>query len=129
MDGAVSVFNLKGIGKIIAQIIIPFVALGVVLYVNNLNGSDVGDLYAYAGCVAIAVVAFFFGQEKPVKTLVTVSVLAAAAMTIGVLTSGIVSVYAFMAGGLFCSVMWPCIFALGIGGLGNIRVKGLRSLL
>jgi FHS family L-fucose permease-like MFS transporter len=43
--GAVSVFNLKGISKIIARIIVPFVAFAVVLYVNHLNGSDVSDLF------------------------------------------------------------------------------------
>ncbi len=127
--GAVSVFNLKGASKIIAQIIVPFIALAVVLYVNNLNGSDVSDLYGYAICVAIAVVAFFFGQEKPVKTLLVVSLLAAVAMLIGVFTNGITSVYAFMAGGLFCSVMWPCIFALGIGGLGKYTGQGSAFLI
>ncbi len=127
--GAVSVFNLKGVSKILAQIIVPFVALAVVLYVNSLNGSDVSDLYGYAICVAIAIIAFFFGQEKPVKTLVIVSLLAAVAMLTGVLTNGIISVYALMAGGLFCSVMWPCIFALGIGGLGKYTGQGSAFLI
>jgi FHS family L-fucose permease-like MFS transporter len=127
--GAVSVFNIKGMTKVLAQIIVPFIALAVVLYVNHLNGSDVSDLYGYAICVAIAIVAFFYGQEKPVKTLVTVSLLAAVAMLIGVFSSGIISVYAFMAGGLFCSVMWPCIFSLGIGGLGKYTGQGSAFLI
>jgi FHS family L-fucose permease-like MFS transporter len=127
--GAVSVFNLKGISKIIARIIVPFVAFAVVLYVNHLNGSDVSDLFGYAACVAIAIAAFFYGQEKPVKTLVTVSLLAATAMLIGVFTNGLLSVYAFMAGGLFCSVMWPCIFALGVGGLGKYTGQGSAFLI
>jgi FHS family L-fucose permease-like MFS transporter len=127
--GAVSVFNLKGIAKIIARIIVPFVAFAVVLYVNHLNGSNVTDLWGYAICVAIAIAAFFYGQEKPVKTLVTVSVLAAIAMLIGTFSSGIVSVYALMAGGLFCSVMWPCIFALGVGGLGKYTGQGSAFLI
>jgi FHS family L-fucose permease-like MFS transporter len=127
--GAVSVFNLKGAAKIIARIIIPFIAFGVVLYVNHLHGSDVTDLWGYAACVAIAIAAFFYGQEKPVKTLVTVSVLAAIAMLIGTFTNGIVSVYALMAGGLFCSVMWPCIFALSVGGLGKYTGQGSAFLI
>lgn len=127
--GAVSVFNLKGAAKIIARIIVPFIAFGVVLYVNHLHGSDVSDLWGYALCVAIAIAAFFYGQEKPVKTLATVSVLAAIAMLIGTFTNGIVSVYALMAGGLFCSVMWPCIFALGVGGLGKYTGQGSAFLI
>jgi FHS family L-fucose permease-like MFS transporter len=127
--GAVSVFNLKGAAKIIARIIVPFIAFGVVLYVNHLHGSDVSDLWGYALCVAIAIAAFFYGQEKPVKTLATVSVLAAIAMLIGTFSNGIVSVYALMAGGLFCSVMWPCIFALGVGGLGKYTGQGSAFLI
>jgi FHS family L-fucose permease-like MFS transporter len=127
--GAVSVFNLKGTAKIIARIVVPFIAFGVVLYVNYLHGSDVSDLWAYAVCIAIAIAAFFYGQEKPVKTLVTVSVLAAISMLIGTFTSGIVSVYALMAGGLFCSVMWPCIFALSVGGLGKYTGQGSAFLI
>lgn len=127
--GAVSVFNLKGTSKIIAQIIVPFIAFAIVLYVNNIYGSDVKNLYAYAVCIAIAIIAFFFGQEKPVKTLVVVSLLATIAMLIGVFSNGIISVYALMAGGLFCSVMWPCIFALGIGGLGKYTGQGSAFLI
>jgi len=127
--GAVSVFDLKGAAKTIARIVVPFVAFGVVLFVNHLYGSDINDLFAYAICIAIALAAFFYGQEKPVKTLVTVSLLAAIAMLIGVFTKGLVSVYAFMAGGLFCSVMWPCIFALGVGGLGKYTSQGSAFLI
>lgn len=127
--GAVSVFNLKGAAKIIAQIAVPFIAFAVVLYVNHVYGSDVKNLYGYAVCIAIAILAFFFGQEKPVKTLVVVSLLATTAMLIGVFSNGIISVYAFMAGGLFCSVMWPCIFALAIGGLGKYTGQGSAFLI
>lgn len=127
--GAVSVFNLKGATKTIARIIVPLVAFGVVLFVNHLYGSDVSDLYGYVICIAIALAAFFYGQEKPVKTLVVVSLLATVAMLIGVFTKGIVSVYAFIAGGLFCSVMWPCIFALGVGGLGKYTSQGSAFLI
>ncbi|MFT3674535.1 MAG: MFS transporter [Chitinophagaceae bacterium] len=127
--GAVSVFNLQGVTKTIARVIVPLVAFGVVLFVNHLYGSDVSDLYGYIICIAIALAAFFYGQEKPVKTLVVVSLLATIAMLIGVFTKGIVSVYALIAGGLFCSVMWPCIFALGVGGLGKYTSQGSAFLI
>ena len=127
--GAVSVFNLSKQMKKIMMAVVPFAAFALVLFVNSLNGSDVSDLYYYGICVAIAVAGFYFGQEKPVKTLVTVSILAALAMVIGVLANGIVSVYAFMAGGLFCSVMWPCIFSLSIAGLGKYTSQGSAFLI
>jgi FHS family L-fucose permease-like MFS transporter len=40
-------------------------------------------------------------------------------MFIGLMTKGQVSVYAFLSGGLFCSIMWPCIFSLATAGLGK----------
>ncbi len=127
--GAISVFNLNKQTKKIMMAVVPFIAFGLVLFVNSLNGSDVSDLYLYAICIIVALAGFYFGQEKPVKTLVTVSLLAAVAMLIGVSTKGMVSVYAFMAGGLFCSVMWPCIFSLAVGGLGKYTSQGSAFLI
>lgn len=127
--GAVSVFNLKGMTKKIMMIVVPFIAFGVVLGVSHIYGNDVSDLYGYAIWIVIAITAFFYGQEKPVKTLLAVSILATIAMLVGVFTSGITSVYAFMAGGLCCSVMWPCIFSLGVGGLGKYTSQGSAFLI
>jgi FHS family L-fucose permease-like MFS transporter len=69
-----------------------------------------------------------FGQERPIKTLLTVSTLATIAASIGVATTGIVSIYALMATGLFCSVMWPCIFALGVTGVGPLKGQASSAL-
>jgi MFS transporter, FHS family, L-fucose permease len=38
---------------------------------------------------------------------------------IGLFTTGALSVYSFLSGGLFCSIMWPCIFSLATAGLGK----------
>ncbi len=40
-------------------------------------------------------------------------------MIIGLVSHGTIGVYAFLSGGLFCSIMWPCIFSLAIAGLGK----------
>jgi len=127
--GAISVFNLSIFYKRIATVVVPFIAFGVILFANHINGKDVSDLYGFAIWVLIAIIAFFYGQEKPVKTLMTVSILATVAMLIGIFTTGIMSVYAFMAGGLCCSVMWPCIFSLGVGGLGKYTSQGSAFLI
>ena len=127
--GAISVFNLSKTGKMIATIVVPFVAFAIVLFVNHLYGNDITDLLPYAGVIAVAIAAFFFGQEKPVKTLLTLSLLAAFAMLFGVFTNGIISVYAFMAGGLCCSIMWPCIFSLAVAGLGKYTSQGSAFLI
>jgi FHS family L-fucose permease-like MFS transporter len=127
--GAVSVFNLKGMAKKVAMVIVPLVAFGVILLVNTIYGNDITDLLPYVLVILLAVAAFFYGQEKPVKTMLTVSILACVFMLIGVFSHGLVSVYAFMAGGLFCSVMWPCLFSLGVGGLGKYTSQGSALLI
>jgi FHS family L-fucose permease-like MFS transporter len=110
-------------------IVVPLVAFAFVLLVNVLRGNDISDLYFYVICVGIMIAGTFYGQEKPVKTLLTFSILATVAMVIGMMTTGMVSTYAFMSGGLFCSVMWPCIFALSIAGLGKYTSEGSAFLI
>ncbi len=127
--GAISVFNLSTAGKRIATIVVPFVAFGIILFVNHLYGSNISNLLPYAIFVAIAIAAFFYGQEKPVKTLLTLAILATTAMLVGVFAKGIISVYAFMSGGLCCSIMWPCIFSLGVAGLGKYTSQGSAFLI
>ena len=46
----------------------------------------------------------------------------------GLNTESDVAIYAFMSGGLFCSIMWPSIFALGIAGIGKYTSQGSALL-
>lgn len=127
--GAISVFNLSKVYKTIATLIVPFIAFGIIIFANTLKGSDMSDLYYYSGVILLGSIAFLIANEKPVKTMLIVSFLAVVAMIIGVFTTGIVSVYAFISGGLFCSVMWPCIFSLAITGLGKYTSQGSAFLI
>lgn len=126
--GAISVFNPSNSLRKILLIIVPYVAFGVVLSVNYISGQDITPLYAYAGVVAIQIVGFFLGQDKPAKTLMIFGVFGMIAMIIGLFSTGTVAIYAFMSGGLFCSIMWPAIFALGITGLGKYTSQGSAFL-
>ena len=72
---------------------------------------------------------FFFGQEKPAKTLFIFGLLGALAMLVGLFTTGTIALYAFMSGGLFCSIMWPSIFSLSIAGLGKYTSQGSAFLI
>lgn len=117
--GGVAVFNFKGTTRTIMNIAVPIAAFAIVLGVNTLKGNDVSNLYSYIICVGILIAVMFYGQEKPAKTLLAVSIFGAIAMLIGVSTVGTISIYAFLCGGLCSSVMWPCIFALAVSGLGK----------
>lgn len=127
--GAISVFNLKKQTKQLLTVIVPVVAFAIVLLVNWGRGNDVSDLYLYIICIAILIMGMLYGQEKPAKTLLTLSVMAAIAMAIGMFTKGQIATYAFMSGGLFCSIMWPCIFSLAVAGLGKYTSEGSAFLI
>jgi FHS family L-fucose permease-like MFS transporter len=107
----------------------PFIAFSIILFLNHLNGTSVDQFFAYAVCLVILIAGFFYSQEKPAKTLLTFGFLGGLAMVVGLLTTGNVAIFAFLAGGLACSIMWPCIFALAITGLGKYTSQGSAFLI
>ena len=128
--GSIGAFNLSKNVKNILYVIVPFLAFGLVLVVNKyLSGVDVSNLYVYAICVAILVVAFFIGQQKPTRTLSVLGLLGIIFMLAGLFTTGRVATFAFISGGLCCSIMWPSIFALAITGLGKYTSQGSAFLI
>jgi len=126
--GAITVFNPSNTLKKWLYIIVPYVAFGVVLSVNAISGFEVKHLFAFAICVAIQIAGFFIGKDKPALTLKTFGLFGVIAMLVGLFTSGTVAIFAFLSGGLFCSIMWPSIFALSIKGLGKFTSQGSAFL-
>ncbi|MDP5027512.1 MAG: MFS transporter [Flavobacterium sp.] len=126
--GAISVFNLQGSKKTIALVIVPLIAFGIILGVNILSGKDMKPLYYYVFCVLIQIGAFFLSKDKPARTLTIFGTFGVIAMLIGLFSTGTVAIYAFLAGGLACSIMWPSIFSLSIIGLGKYTSQGSAFL-
>ena len=127
--GAIPVFKLEAKWKKMLMVLVPIIAFLVVILVNTIAARDMSPLYNYIACVAILIAAFFVAGDKPAYTLALFSSLAIVAMLIGLMTQGTVSIYAFLSGGLFCSVMWPCIFSLSIAGLGKYESQGAAFLI
>jgi len=75
------------------------------------------------------IAAYFASQEKPIRTMLLYSLLGGAAMLIGIFTTGKIALFAFISGGLFCSVLWPCIFSLATAGLGKYTNQGSAYLI
>jgi FHS family L-fucose permease-like MFS transporter len=126
--GAIAVFNPVGKLKTWLYILVPYAAFGVVLFVNSISGFDVSVLYWFALCVAIQIGGFFLGKEKPALTLKIFGFLGIVSVLVGLFSSGQLALYAFLSGGLFCSIMWPSIFALSIHGLGKYTSQGSSFL-
>lgn len=127
--GAIKVFEPSNAIKNVLIFVVPLVAFVVVIGVNAIAKNDTSPLYGYIVCVLIQGVAFYLGQDKPVKTLLLFSVLGMAFMLTGIFTTGKVATYAFLSGGLFCSIMWPAIFVLAIAGLGKFTSQGSAFLI
>lgn len=127
--GAIGAFNLSKTVKYILYILVPFVAFGIVLLVNAATGVNVSNLYGYAACVGILIVAFFIGKQKPTRTLAVLGLLGVAFMLTGLATTGKVATFSFISGGLCCSIMWPSIFSLSITGLGKYTSQGSAFLI
>jgi fucose permease len=126
--GAISVFNVSKTTRNILCVVVPFIAYGVVLAANSIKGNDISELYPYAICIVIQIIGFFAGQDKPAKTLMVFGLLGVGSVLIGLFTTGPVATFAFISGGLYCSVMWPSIFALSIAGLGKYTGQGSAFL-
>ena len=127
--GAISVFNLSGMKKTLALVVVPLIAFAVILSVNIVSGKEMKPLYYYVVCVVLQIIAFFLTKDKPARTLIIFGLFGIAAMMIGLFSTGTVAIYAFLSGGLACSIMWPSIFSLSILGLGKYTSQGSAFLI
>ena len=126
--GAIAVFNPVGKLKTWLYILVPYLAFGLILLVNAVSGFDISILYWFALFVAIQIGGFFLGKEKPALTLKIFGFLGIISVLVGLLTSGNIALFSFLSGGLFCSIMWPSIFALSVQGLGKYTSQGSSFL-
>ena len=101
----------------------------IVLFVNHISNNDISGLYLYGWSILLLIAGFFYGQEKPSKTLFIFGLLGVLSMLLGLFSDGTIALYAFMSGGLFCSIMWPSIFSLSIAGLGKYTSQGSAFLI
>ena len=126
--GAITVFNpSKGLKKWLL-ILVPYVAFGVILLVN-FGSYSTSEILLFSLCVAIQIGGFFIAKDNPIASLKIFSTLGVIGVLIGIFASGQLALYALLSGGLFCSIMWPCIFTLSISGLGKYTSQGSAFLI
>jgi FHS family L-fucose permease-like MFS transporter len=125
---AAGAFNMKESTKMKLSLLLPFVAFGIFAFVNMIGGQDMSIFYPYLLIVIVLAVADAICEGNPVKQILLYSALGILALIVGIFSSGMTSVFAFISVGLFCSTLWPCIFTLGIAGLGE-KTNTASSLL
>ena len=127
--GAVGVFDVsKGFQQAL-KFIMPYIAFAVFLLVNTIANRSVEQFYIYAIVIAVMLVADILSKNNPVRMLLIFSLAGVAALIIGMLTEGMLSAFAFMSVGLFCSTLWPCIFTIAVSGLGKHTNQGSSLLI
>ena len=127
--GAVGAFDVsKGMKKGLS-FLMPYLAFGVFLLVNTIAQHDVTQFFVYAFVIAVMIAADIASKGNPARMLLLFSALGILATCIGMFTTGMVSAYAFISVGLFCSTLWPCIFTLAVAGLGKNTGQGSSLLI
>lgn len=127
--GSISAFQFQPSTKRLLTFIVPLVAFLIVIGVNALSGYKVHLLYYYIICVLIQIGSFYASKDNPARTLLIFGFLGVLSMAIGIFSTGMLAVYAFISGGLFCSIMWPAIFALSVAGLGKYTTQASAFLI
>ncbi|KMQ68012.1 MFS transporter [Chryseobacterium sp. FH2] len=127
--GAVDAFDFSAGFKKILRFLAPYLAFGVFLLVNAIAKHDLQPFYVYGLIIIAMIICDIISKGNPARMLLIFSSAGIAALLTGMLTTGMVSVYAFTSVGLFCSTLWPCIFALAINGLGKHTNQGSGLLI
>ena len=127
--GAVGAFDVSMGLKKILSFLMPYLAFGVFLVVNSIAQHDVSQFFVYAFVIAVMIIADISSKGNPARMLLIFSALGITALGIGMFTTGMVSAYAFISVGLFCSTLWPCIFTLAVAGLGKNTGQGSSLLI
>ena len=126
---SVGIFNVKSTTKKILNFLMPYLAFIFFLGVNVIAGHDIKPFYLYGFVIVALIIGDLMSKGNPARQLLIFSSMGIAALFIGMLTEGMVSVYAFISVGLFCSTLWPCIFTLAIAGLGKHTNEGSGLLI
>lgn len=126
--GAVSAFNLTKNKQLLLTIILPIIAFGIIITANILAKYDMHYFYAFIGCVLLQIVLIILTKNTPAKTLMVFSLFGIIALIVGLTSTGKTAIYAFLCGGLACSIMWPAIYNLSLMGLGKYAAQGSSFL-
>ena len=127
--GAVGAFDVNAGTKKILSFFMPYLAFAVFLLVNTIASHDISAFYIYAVVIAVMIACDIMSKGNPIRMLLIFSVAGIASLCVGMLSSGMVSAYAFTSVGLFCSTLWPCIFTISVAGLGKHTNQGSSLLI
>lgn len=126
---AADIFSSKPAIKTLLKFVLPYGAFGIFILINTITNQDLTPIYYYGFVIIILILAEWMSKGNPARQLMLFSGLGIVALLIGIFAEGIISIYAIISVGLFCSTLWPCVFTLAIKGLGGFTNKGSGYLI
>ena len=114
--------------KALKMLPVPLLAIAIVFTVVRINGLDTSVVGGFGLMLVLSYLAFLFGKSKPNSLMSLFAVCAMVLLTVTMLGSGKVALWAVLGVGLFNSIMWSNIFTLAIAGLKQFTSYGSSLL-
>ena len=125
---AVGIFLYVGAEVSIGSFLVNFFALPTIAGLREADAATYVSFYWGGAMVGRFIGAAVVRKYDPGRVLAASAVVAALLVTATVLLGGHVAMWTILAVGLFNSIMFPTIFALGIEGLGKLTSQGSSIL-
>lgn len=113
---SLEVFKLPKALTVPSRFIMAALVYGIIVGVNYIKGSPMDDFLNFLPFVFIFPLLISFTKNLPRKSMLAVCTLGLICCICAIAIPGMVGLFAILVGGLCCSILWPCIFALTLSG-------------
>jgi FHS family L-fucose permease-like MFS transporter len=121
---AVAIFTYVGAEVAIGSVLINFLGQPSMGSMPHSAAAKFVSLYWFGALTGRFIGSFVLLKVRAEKALLSVATVAAVMLAITIFGHGPVALWAIVSCGLYNSVMWPCIFPLGVKGLGKFTSQG-----
>jgi len=125
---AATVFSTKRTLRLLLKVVLPYAAFGIFLFATKQAGHTITPFYNYLFVIPVIIIADLLSRDNPATQLLLFSILGIGALFVTMFASGMISVFALLSVGMFCSTLWPCIFTLATKSLGQHTTRGSSLL-
>jgi FHS family L-fucose permease-like MFS transporter len=122
--GAVGIFCSVGSEVAIGSILINFLGQPSMGGLSHLAAAGYVSYYWGAAMIGRLIGSFALPFVRTERALAAVAACAMLLVAVTIFGHGPIAMWAIVSCGLFNSVMWPCIFPLGVKGLGRLTSQG-----
>lgn len=111
---SIEVFKLPKALTIPGRFVLAAIIYAVIVGVNYIKGSPMEDFLAFLPFVFIFPLLISITNNLPRKSMIAMCALGLICCICAIAIPGKIGLFAILIGGLCCSILWPCIFALSL---------------